>query len=177
MDRIGCLEDRIRPLKFYFEHRVQRREGRIYMFDLVGDVPSSVEERGSFSGIFEIVAADEAGVFGWKRRPICAENVDCRPSLAIRDPCYPIYPRHPYLPKAAKGRGTDAQPSCRSTDGPTAQSERVRHRAGIGPTPRHNAPPLADPSPPWPPDPLSPSPTCPKGEGAGKRCSTNESVS
>jgi hypothetical protein len=62
MDRIGRLEDKIRPLKFYFKHRVQRREGRIYMFDLVGGVPSSVEERGSFSGIFEIVAADKAGV-------------------------------------------------------------------------------------------------------------------
>jgi hypothetical protein len=26
----------------------------------------------------------------------------------------PICPRHPYLPKGAKGPGTDAQPSCRS---------------------------------------------------------------
>ena len=68
MDRIGRLENKIRPLEFYFEHRVQRREGRIYMFDRVGDVPSSMEEPGSFSGIFEIVAADKVRVVGWKRR-------------------------------------------------------------------------------------------------------------
>jgi hypothetical protein len=36
------------------------------------------------------------------------------PSLALRHPCCPIYPRHPYLPKGAKEPGSDAQPSCRS---------------------------------------------------------------
>jgi hypothetical protein len=33
----------------------------------------------------------------------------------------PIYPRHPYLPKGAKGPGADAQPVSRSTDDPTVQ--------------------------------------------------------
>jgi hypothetical protein len=124
MDRIGCLEDKIRPLKFYFEHRVQRREGRIYMFDLLGDVPLSMEEPGSFSGIFEIDAADNAKVVGWKRRPICAENVDCRPSRALRHPWRPDLPLpFPYLPKWAKGAGVPA--TCRSTDHPTIQWECV----------------------------------------------------
>jgi hypothetical protein len=40
-----------------------------------------------------------------------AGNVDCRPSLALRHPCCPIYPRHPYLPKGAKGPGNDASTS------------------------------------------------------------------
>jgi hypothetical protein len=31
--------------------------------------------------------------------------IDCRPSLALRQPWVPIYPRHPYLPKGAKGQG------------------------------------------------------------------------
>ncbi len=42
-----------------------------------------------------------------ERRPACAEDADC-PSLALRHPCCPIYPRHPYLPKGAKGTGHDA---------------------------------------------------------------------
>ena len=33
----------------------------------------------------------------------------------------PIYPRHPYRPKARRGQGAMPQPSCRSTDHPTAQ--------------------------------------------------------
>jgi hypothetical protein len=32
-------------------------------------------------------------------------DIDCRPSLALRHPCCPIYSRHPYLPKGAKGPG------------------------------------------------------------------------
>src|SRR5712672_2623816 len=32
------------------------------------------------------------------------------PYHTLRHPCCPIYPRHPYLPKGAKGTGTDAQP-------------------------------------------------------------------
>jgi hypothetical protein len=39
------------------------------------------------------------------RAQIGGENVDRRPSLALRHPCCPIYPRHPYLPKLAKGEG------------------------------------------------------------------------
>jgi hypothetical protein len=38
-------------------------------------------------------------------------DIDCRPSLALRHPCCPIYPRHPYLPKGAKEPGTDASTS------------------------------------------------------------------
>jgi hypothetical protein len=79
------------------------------------------EERGGFTGIFEIVAADKAGVVGWKRRPICAGNVDCRPYHPFATLGSPIYPRHPYLPKGAKGPGNDAQSVCRPTDDPTAQ--------------------------------------------------------
>ena len=30
----------------------------------------------------------------------------------------PIYPRHPYRPKARRGQGAMPQPSCRSTDHP-----------------------------------------------------------
>ncbi len=48
-------------------------------------------------------------------------DVGCCPSLALRHPCCPIYPRHFYLPKGAKGAGSDAQPVCGSTDDPTAQ--------------------------------------------------------
>ena len=32
-------------------------------------------------------------------------DVDCRPSLALRHPCYPISPCHPYLPKRRRGQG------------------------------------------------------------------------
>jgi hypothetical protein len=55
-------------------------------------------------GIFEIVAADEAEVVGRKRKPACAD-IDCLPSLALRHPCCPIYPRHPYLPRGRRGQG------------------------------------------------------------------------
>jgi hypothetical protein len=37
------------------------------------------QERGGFTGIFEIVAADKARVGRVERRPLCAGNVDCRP--------------------------------------------------------------------------------------------------
>jgi hypothetical protein len=30
-------------------------------------------------------------------------DIDCRPSLALRHPCCPIYPRHPCLPKGDEG--------------------------------------------------------------------------
>ncbi len=39
----------------------------------------------------------------------------------------PIYPRHPYRPKARRGQGAMPQPSCRSTGQLTAQWERVGH--------------------------------------------------
>jgi hypothetical protein len=68
------------------------------------------EERGGFTGIFEIVAADKARVGRVKRRPLC------EPYLTLGTLAAPIYSRHPYLPKGAKGPENDAQPSCRSTD-------------------------------------------------------------
>jgi hypothetical protein len=43
------------------------------------------------------------------------------PSLALRHPCCPIYPRRPYLPKRAKGAGLGGQRLCWSTpSGPMA---------------------------------------------------------
>jgi len=57
-------------------------------------------------GIFEIVAADKAGVVGMKKETHLRGNIDCRPSLALRHPCCPIHPRHPYLPKGRRGQGT-----------------------------------------------------------------------
>jgi len=38
------------------------------------------------------------------------------PSLALRHPCYSTDPRHPYLPKRAKGAGSDGQPLRWSAD-------------------------------------------------------------
>jgi hypothetical protein len=35
-------------------------------------------------------------------------EIDCRPSRALRHPCCPICPRHPDLPKGAKGPENDA---------------------------------------------------------------------
>jgi hypothetical protein len=63
-----------------------------------------------FSGIFEIVAADEAGD-GWlKKETRLRRDIDCRPSLALRHPCRPICPRELYLPKRRRAPGHDAQP-------------------------------------------------------------------
>src|SRR5258708_19448100 len=58
-------------------------------------------ERGGFTGIFEIVAADKARVGRVKRRPLCAGNVDCRPYQPLSHPCCPIYPRIPCLTQGA----------------------------------------------------------------------------
>src|SRR5258707_71348 len=38
-----------------------------------------------------------------RRHKPARRGVDCRPSLALRHPCCPIYPRCAYLPKEAKG--------------------------------------------------------------------------
>jgi hypothetical protein len=74
--------------------------------------------------------ADKAGVVAWKRRLACAD-IDCNSSRTLRHPCCPIYPRHPCLPKGAKGPGNDAQPVCLSTDDPTALvgAREAGHRA------------------------------------------------
>jgi hypothetical protein len=37
------------------------------------------------------------------------------PSLALQHPCCPIYPRHPYRPKRAKGAGLGGQRLCSSS--------------------------------------------------------------
>jgi len=61
--------------------------------------------------------------------PFARGDIDCCPQAPLATQSTlgcPDRPRHPYLPKGAKGPGTDAQPSCRSTDDPTAQSEHVR---------------------------------------------------
>src|SRR5258708_32224838 len=53
-------------------------------------------------------------------------DIDCRPSLALRHPSLPDYPRHLNLPKRAKGAGNDTQQSWRSTDDPTRSTKDVR---------------------------------------------------
>jgi hypothetical protein len=54
----------------------------------------------------------------------------------LAGPSPPLLPRstsQPYLPKGGEGRqGAMLQPSCRSTDDPTARRERLRHRLCIG---------------------------------------------
>jgi hypothetical protein len=84
------------------------------VFGMATPVLSVGEERGGFTGIFEIVAADKARVDRLKRRPfarerrlppyqplrvkrrlLCAGNVDRRPYQPLRHPCCPIYPRIP----------------------------------------------------------------------------------
>jgi hypothetical protein len=40
-----------------------------------------------------------------KKTPNCAGPSIAAPRLSLRHPCCPIYPRHPYLPKGAKGAG------------------------------------------------------------------------
>src|SRR5258708_4024712 len=70
--------------------------------------------RSGFSGIFEIVAADEAGWWAEKRTPPARRTSIAAPSLALRHPWPPDLRSPPYLPKGAKGPGNDAQPSCGS---------------------------------------------------------------
>ena len=66
----------------------------------------SVEEgRGGVSGIFEIVAADNGRGGRVIRRPICAGNVDCHLYHPFATLGHPIFHRHPYLPKGARGAG------------------------------------------------------------------------
>jgi hypothetical protein len=60
----------------------------------------SKEERGGFTGIFEIVAADKARVGRMKRRPFCAGNVDWRPY----QPSPPLLPNQPSHPCLTQGR-------------------------------------------------------------------------
>ena len=107
---------------------------------------------------------------GWsaeKRNPPARRTSIAAPSLALRHPCCPIYPRHPYLPKGAKGPENDGQPMCRSTDDPTAQLERVRHRVHRAP---HASPQSSIAASRWPfatllPDLPSPSLPAQGGEG------------
>jgi hypothetical protein len=75
--------------------------------------------RSGFSGIFEIVAADEAGWSAEKRNPPARRTSIAAPRWPFATLGRPIYPRHPYLPKRAKGPENDAQPGCRPTDDPT----------------------------------------------------------
>jgi hypothetical protein len=62
-----------------------------------------------FSGNFENRCIRRGGGGRQKKETRLRGNIDCRLSLALRHPCYPICPRHPYLPKGAKEPGTDAQ--------------------------------------------------------------------
>jgi hypothetical protein len=58
-----------------------------------------------FTVTFEIAAETRRGDGRVKRRPIRA-GTSIVALAALRHPCCPIYPRHPYPPKGAKGQGT-----------------------------------------------------------------------
>jgi len=90
------------------------------------------EERGGFTGIFEIVAADKARVGRVKRRPFARGT-----SIAA-----PINPSRPLLsqstlaslpdPEGELGQGTRPQPSGRPTDDPTGDDLARRSRSRRG---------------------------------------------
>jgi hypothetical protein len=88
-----------------------------------------------FSDIFEIVAADEAGGSAEKGDPPARRHRLPRPSLALRHPCCPIYPRHP-IPAQREGARDRCSTSCRPTDHSTPSWERVRPACASGRTPR-----------------------------------------
>jgi hypothetical protein len=95
-------------LPWSFERQGSITSIRAQRFDMWRTGAVSRAAVSGFTGTGEIVAADRAVVVRWKMRPICAGNVDCGPSLALRHPCC-------QPPKRSKGPGNDAQPSCRST--------------------------------------------------------------
>jgi hypothetical protein len=54
-------------------------------------------------GIFEINAANHAAGGRMKKETRLRGDFDCRPSLALRHPCCPIYPRPHHLPAVEVG--------------------------------------------------------------------------
>ena len=67
------------------------------VFGMTTPVLSVGEERGGFTGIFEIVAADKARVGRVKRRPLCEPYLTLAPLL-------PDLPRHPAGPRGERAR-------------------------------------------------------------------------
>ena len=56
-------------------------------------------------GIFEIVAAAEAGGGRMKKETRLRGDIDCRSSLALSRPCREVSSRHPLPAEGAKGQG------------------------------------------------------------------------
>jgi hypothetical protein len=81
---------------------------------------------------------DEAEVGRLKRETRLCRQIDCRPSLPFATLAARSTLAISYLPKGAKGPGTDAQPSCRSTDDAAPVGAREPPRAHRAKTPRHN---------------------------------------
>jgi hypothetical protein len=61
------------------------------------------------------------------------------PSLALRHPCCPIYPRHPYLPKGAKGQGTMLSQRVGQLTTQRPVGAREAPRVHLGQTPRYKS--------------------------------------
>jgi hypothetical protein len=95
----------------------QRRHTRL-AFTVFGMAPvlSVGEERGGFTGIFEIVAADKARVGRMKRRPFCAGERRLPSPINPPHPCRPNQPSHPLPdPGDELRQGTLPQPFGRPT--------------------------------------------------------------
>jgi hypothetical protein len=97
-----------------------------------GDTSAVSRGGGSgFTGIFEIVATDEAGGGRLKKETHLRGHIDCRPFHPL-GPLLPDRPLHPYLPDGRRGQETamNAPPGPRATSSRRPNAAHCRSRRG-----------------------------------------------